>query len=328
MDPTETDIYSSTPGTPGLENSNNADNSVITGGAMDYTVWAKSNGIMTFWVSVISVSINIILLLLIIMGYYTWGKSTTSSTYSSSFDPKYRSKFSVNGNLPNWRMGAGDAGMGSTVDIPGSGSSLGFDLGEECPIHKSNYVKSPMRPTPRPGVSNFNPAPGVNSVVTPSPRQGVSNFGSTADARRIANERMHNKSNMENPSVEERQAMENKARQEAEIARAEREARVKKYEEDVMRSCNDKWDPMASEEAKVLASVGSYRNAYAGMGTFNKVIAENCNSTLSDAQLEAIMQGGEPFSVSPFVSHATIKPEWDQLKAQNQAMNIQHPGMR
>lgn len=59
--------------------------------------------------------------------------------------------------------------------------------------------------------------------------------------------------------------------------------------------CDKPWDPYATEEAKVLAGVGSYRQASSGMAAFSRAI--NDNITLSDAQLEAIMQGGEPFSV-------------------------------
>lgn len=79
-------------------------------------------------------------------------------------------------------------------------------------------------------------------------------------------------------------------------------------------NCNEPWDDAATEEAKALAGVGSYRTAGSGMHLFNKAI--NNNIQLSDSQLEAIMQGGEPF-----VSHmtpeqiATLTPQYRQQVA-------------
>ena len=83
--------------------------------------------------------------------------------------------------------------------------------------------------------------------------------------------------------------------------------------------CAAKWDPMASEEAKVLSNVGSYRQGSAGMGEFIRQV--NDNTTLTDAQLEAIMQGGEPFSVSPLGTS-----DWDAISASQRATTINPAG--
>jgi hypothetical protein len=88
--------------------------------------------------------------------------------------------------------------------------------------------------------------------------------------------------------------------------------------------CNQQWDPQATEEAKVLASVGSYRKASEGMGRF--VQAVNDSTTLTDAQLEAIMQGGEPYTVSPMgIDDSRLFDRFDQLSAQQHAQRMDKP---
>lgn len=267
----------------------NVDSNVqsFTGGE-ELKAFAAKYSMGLAWVAMISVFVILAIFILWTMGYVTFGKSTVSS-YSSSFvtppkDPPQptTSRF---GNNPNWRMQAGDAGYGAGIDIPGSGRGLGFEgFNGNCPIHEG------MRP--RPGVSNF------VEHNTVHPRPGVSNMEPQPHPAVLQQQQIRRQQeNLEQQRVAEADA---KARAQAELAKQEREARRAAYEAQNMESCNAKWDPMAIEEARVLTSVGSYQQRSPAMGTFNSVINPKSNVTLTDAQLEAIMQGGEPFSVDRF----------------------------
>lgn len=269
----------------------------VTGGE-ELKAFASKHSYFIAWVALICVFSILTIFILWTMGYVSFGKSTVS-TYSSSFVNPPSSTFTSRfGNNPNWRMTSGDAGYGSSIDIPGSERSLGFNIDSECPVHKNGYSAKPKA-----GVNNF------VDHATIAPRPGIGQHIDHATINRQNNAEHLNqryKSNLDNPD---------EARKQAEMARLEREVRQKQYEEQQMTSCGQNWDPLATEEARVLSSVGSYRQASAGMGTFNKVINENCNATLSDAQLEAIMQGGEPFTVDRF----------DQLPTQNRPSVTQKP---
>lgn len=88
-------------------------------------------------------------------------------------------------------------------------------------------------------------------------------------------------------------------------------------------SCTQAWDPEATEEAKALAYVGQYKTGSSGMAGLVKAV--NDNTTLTDAQLEAIMQGTEPYQVRPLSSNEwqTLNSEhYDALAAQQRQHNI------
>jgi len=82
--------------------------------------------------------------------------------------------------------------------------------------------------------------------------------------------------------------------------------------------CNNPWDPMATEEAKVLGAVGVFKPNTPGMSSFSRAI--NDNIPLTDAQLEAIMQGGEPYTIAPVSTH-----DQDALAAQRRQQTIMDP---
>jgi hypothetical protein len=274
------------------------------GGEESLSQWANKRGVFLFWIAAISVSITVLIFLLWTMGNVQIGRSVVSY-YSSSTTGKNNNTVSRFGNNPNWRMGYGDAGFGSSVDIPGTDRSLGFNTEADCPLHGSNIssykntrngIKSQfvdhLSPTPgRPGISGI-------SGMSIKPGVGKNNFVDHLD---------------------------NDAAAAAAAARAEREARQKMYEDQVMRTCADPWDPMATEEARVLSSVGSYSNA-AGLGAFNKAINTNCTATLTDAQLEAIMQGKDSFNVDYLSGTLNTNLANNDLLQRQQAMGNQVGG--
>jgi hypothetical protein len=258
------------------------------------------------WVAMISVFIILTIFILWTMGYVTFGKTTVSSYSSSFITPIPKTNNYIPGNHPNWRMTAGDAGFGSGIDIPGAGKSLGFDSfnNNKCP-HQDNMRQQ------QPGVSNF-----ADSRVQELRRQqeymeqarrqhehmeqARRQQEHMEQARRQQENMEQARRQQENMEQARRVEIEAKAKAQAELAKREREARQSAYESQYLQSCEDKWDPMAIEEAKALTTVGSYQQRSPGMGTFNSVINPKSNVVLTDAQLEAIMQGGEPFTVDRF----------------------------
>lgn len=251
----------------GGEDDNINDYNDIYGGDHELKEWANSRGVFLFWVAAISVAISVMIFLLWTMGNVQFGRLNNVSYYSSAKNPK--SHF---GNNPNWRMGFGDAGFGSAIDIPGTNNSLGFNT-EECPIHKktntSHFVDNL---TPTPGVGRRN---SFTDKMVPGDRLPLSD--------RIKNSGNYNREHLDNNGDATTQA--------------EREARQKLYEDQAMKSCADPWDPLATEEARVLASVGTYSHANAMKPFYQTINPNSSSSTLTDAQLEAIMQGQDSFYV-------------------------------
>lgn len=249
-------------------------------GGSELERWANARGVFLFWIAAISVTITVLIFLLWTMGNVQFGRSVVSY-YASSVSPSgmdrlQKSRF---GNNPNWRMGFGDAGYGSSVDIPGTEMSLGFNTEADCPVHGATNVSTYRNK------SNF------VDHMTPLPGKGKSKFGvSVAAGRPGLPSRFSNGVDHLDPNNPAEVAAA------AAAARAEREARQKLYEDQMIKTCSDPWDPMATEEARVLSSVGTYRSA-AGLGPFNRAINTNCTATLTDAQLEAIMQGQDSFTV-------------------------------
>lgn len=238
------------------------------GGNHELEHWANQRGVFLFWIAAISVTITVLIFLLWTMGNVHFGRSVVS--YYSSSTQRPESYTNPPGNSPNWRMGFGDAGLGSSVDIPGTGNSLGFNTEADCPLHGSNV--STFNGQKSQFVDRLTPEPGIGR------REGLPQAGKLG---------LPKLDHLDSSNPAEVAAA-------AAAARAEREARQKMYESQVMKTCADPWDPMATEEARVLASVGTYRHA-AGLGPFNKAINTNCSATLTDAQLEAIMQGQDSF---------------------------------
>lgn len=300
-------------------------------GGMDIDAFAAKNSKVLFWVSVVLGGVMVLLILLLLFGRLHFGKSTTS-TYTSTFVPsgmlgeKQQSNF---GNNPNWYMQDGCAGYNCSVDT-NSGRSLGFGV--------SDFETKK---------SNFGPLPGVRNHMT------VSN----EDQKKAAAELLQ-KSNMENrqeqmrqehlhhhhshmvPQKQEhmrlphqhavshmapnREHMDNPtdASQQEAAARAYIAARtldeVGGRQARVLAGCNNAWDPMATEEAKVLGTVGVYKPNTPGLSSFTRAV--NDNIPLTDAQLEAIMQGGEPYTIAP----AGLNDQ-EQLGAQQRQQQIMTP---
>lgn len=76
-----------------------------------------------------------------------------------------------------------------------------------------------------------------------------------------------------------------------------REHMTNEQQSAVLADCDSPWDPMATEEAKVLNNLGVYKGNSPSMASFSRAV--NDNIPLTDAQLELIMQGGEPYVVAP-----------------------------
>ena len=243
----------------GYDNGNESD--ALYGGDEDLKDWANHRGVFLFWVAAISVAIAVMIFLLWTMGNVQFGRQNISY-YSATSNGGGKAHF---GNNPNWRMGFGDAGLGSSVDIPGTDNSLGFNTEYNCPIHGNTTSKF---------TDHMNPLAGVGKRSQFIDRMNV-----------VSNKKDH----LDNNDAAA-------AATAAAAARAERDARQKMFEDQSMKTCADPWDPMATEEAQVLASVGTYARP-TGLGSFNRTVNPNCTATLTDAQLEAIMQGQDSFSV-------------------------------
>lgn len=282
---------------------------VDVSGGLDIDAFANKNSKMLFWVSAGLGAVMIIMLLLLFMGRLHFGKSTTSS-YTSSFTPKtIIGQKSNYGNYPNWYMQDGCAGYNCSVDT-NSGRSLGFGMSNFDPAKKSH----------------FGPLPGVRSkFASPEAQRAAAEalLKSNMEAKRQENLRLpHQISHME-PRREHMTAEEAKKQEEA--ARAYIAARtldeVGSRQANVLAGCNNPWDPMATEEAKVLGAVGVFKPTTPGMSSFSRAI--NDNVPLTDAQLEAIMQGGEPMEVGPAGFN-----DMEQLAAQQRREQVMNPARR
>lgn len=276
-------------------------------GGLDVRGFASRNSNTLFWVATISVAILILLLILMMFGRLHLGRCSSSFVPTSIVGS--RSNF---GNYPNWYMQDGCAGYNCSVDTS-SGRSLGFGV--------SGFEQKK---------SNFGPLPGVRqkSQMVPS-----------NEAQRRAAEELLRKSKME-AERQEAQAKQEHMRhrshmeprrehltQQEEQQRAAAYAAARTYDEvgarqnRVLATCENAWDPMATEEAKVLGAVGVYKANTPGMSSFSRAV--NDNVPLTDAQLEAIMQGGEPYTVAP----AGIN-DMDMLSAQQRQEQSMVPPRR
>ena len=295
-------------------------------GGVDVNTFASQNAKVLFWVSVALGGVMVLLILLLLFGRLHFGKTTTS-TYTSTFAPKAilganQSNF---GNYPNWYMQDGCAGYNCSVDT-NSGRSLGFGV--------SDFESKK---------SNFGPLPGVRQHMV----SGEDQRKAAADLLKISNlenrqehlrhhtshltpqkqEHLrlphqhgisHMTGNREHMTAEEQRAQENAAR--AYLA-ARTLDEVGGRQARVLAGCNNAWDPMATEEAKVLGAIGVFKPNTPGSSGFARAV--NDNVPLTDAQLEAIMQGGEPYTIAPAGVQDTAQLEAQQR--QQQAMGVPRP---
>jgi hypothetical protein len=298
----DTSQVTTTQPTSDLSTCGGTDNAV---GGLDINTFVTNNPKTVFWVMAVSVAIIVLMLLLMLFGRLHLGECA-SSKYTSTFTPQSLvggspavSKQNNFGNNPNWYMQDGCAGYNCSVDTA-SGRSLGFGL---SPFDQKK--------------SNFGPLPGVRQHMV----------ASSETQRKAAEELLRRQQNMEslkkdtmNPKREHMTPEEQKA--EEERARAYLAARnldeIKARQARVLSTCENPWDPMATEEAKVLGSVGVYKQVTPGMSSFGKAL--NDNTPLTDSQLEAIMQGGEPYTIAP----AGIN-DVDELAAQQRQQQVMIP---
>lgn len=264
-------------------------------GGEDIKTHATNNATIYFGATIVLGIIVVVMIFLMLFGKLHFGSNTTSK-YSSTFVPqgiigRNQSNF---GNYPNWYMQDGCAGYNCNVDTD-SGRSLGFGI--------SNFD---------PKKSNFGPLPGVRqhmSVSTEAQRKAVSdllqksnmtgchNSGCPAakhEHMRLPHQISHMANKREHMTADEQKAQD-AAMNAYQAARSLDEVGARQNR--VLAGCANAWDPMATEEAKVLGSVGVFKQATPGMSSFSKAI--NDNLPLTDAQLEAIMQGGEPYTIAP-----------------------------
>lgn len=307
----------------------------VTGG-VNIDEIASKNAKVFFFISIAFAIVVIILIILLVTKRMRLGKAPSGcSSFSSNMRPSpFVERY---GNSPNWRYGGESAG-GSNDLGNANNTDLGFGVSRfqsnlankqekfnqppqlvtheqieaankiveasiskmmnkehalgSRPIHRPQESRTIARfapehfgPLPR---SNFqecyvhSPHPQKSHMVVPQPRQ--SHF-------------------QENMTAEEQKAQEAAAR--AYIA-ARTLDEIGSRQAQVLSGCSNGWDPMATEEAKVLGSIGVYRQASPGMSGFVKNV--NDNVPLTDAQLEAIMQGGEPFtpSITSFNKQAEV----------------------
>ena len=263
----------------------------------------------------IAAGVTVVVIILIILVAVGWSRKPTSATSTSKFVPTslvgQKTQQSNFGNYPNWYMQDGCAGYNCNVDT-GSGKSLGF------------------------GISNF--------------QQNKSNLATSPEAQRQAAEELlkkqqhmeaHRQEHMrqQHAAHQEHMRQQHAAHQEHMRQRREhmtaeeirqQEEQMKSYaaartndevgtrQARVLSACNNPWDPMATEEAKVLGAVGTFKQNTPGMSSFNRAVNENI--PLTDAQLEAIMQGGEPYTIAPAGTH-----DIDELAAQQRQQQIMNP---
>lgn len=278
-------------------------------GGLDIDAFATENSKMLFWTSVVLGGVIVLLILLYFFGRLQFGSATTS-TYTSTFVPKGMVggvKQSNFGNYPNWYMQDGCAGYNCSVDTD-NGRSLGFGV--------SNFEQERK--------SHFGPLPGVRQ----------SNMTTSSESQRRAAEEILRKHHMEvqrrdQENMQRSRMQDKREHMTPEEAKAQEE-RAKAYIQSrtidevgsrqarVLAGCGNAWDPMASEEAKVLGAVGVYRPNTPGMSSFSRAINEN--TPLTDTQLEAIMQGGEPYVISP-----AGMQDVDALAAQQRQEQIMTP---
>ena len=236
----------------------------------------------------VSVAIIIVILVIVLPVMLTKGNGTGTGTSSFVVPPKKLLGAKQEGWMDGDRpfMQDGCAGGSSCTVNNNTGNSLGFgysSFADKASADEQRRVAEELLKKQSSGfVSNFKENNIINKL-TP--------FGK--------------KSHME-PKREHMTDEEAKAQAEAikayEIARATSSLGAR--QNSLLSTCSSAWDPMAVEEAKVLSSVGVYKSATPGMASFTRTVNGETANALTDAQLELILQGGEPFTTE----HATITP--------------------
>jgi hypothetical protein len=288
----------------------------VVGGAFDVKAFADKNSVKLFWFSVVA---GVILLIMILMWLVGSKSNFTPKKFVDGMIKK-RSKF---GNYPNWYMQDGCAGYNCQVDTS-SGKSLGFGM------------------SPFENKSNFGPLPGVqnNAVSAEQQRKAAEEL--------LAKQHMEAEYRKQHMEAHRQQHMEHMRQQQEAAAAAAMAAKKENMTDEeamaqeektrayiaarnidevgarqarVLAGCDNNWDPMATEEAKVLGAVGVFKPNTPGMSSFSKAVNENM--PLTDSQLEAIMQGGEPYTIAP----AGIQ-DLDFLSAQNRQEQAMLPSRK
>lgn len=260
----------------------------ISGGAMTIEEFADRYKVTTFWIALVLGAVIILLIMMMLFGYVHFGKNVVS-TYTNSFVPKAMVggvKQSNFGNSPNWFMQDGCAGYNCQVDS-NSGKSLNFGVSNfgnksnyQCQQHMVANQSEAQKRAIDDAIRRFQEE---NARVTPMPVSQMTPHPisrMTAQPPQMSNEEARKKEEAARQYIASRQLDEVSGRQVRTLA-----------------GCDTPWDPMAGEEAKVLGAMGVYRQATPGMSSFNRAL--NDNIPLTDSQLEAIMQGGEPYIVAP-----------------------------
>jgi hypothetical protein len=221
---------------------------------------ALMDKIKSNWVPILMAVVIIALIIVIILFITGVIVPPAKAAMVSSFD----------GNNANWKMGSLDAG---------ASGSLGWGENFKSHMKPVSYNKSQLRPKPVSGfanVSRFDPATAAATAAA------AAAAGIPYDASALA---VGGVAASTDPAVAAAQAAATQAYLQA-------TSQVVANQNQVLSNCSKPWNTQAVEEAQVLNSIGVYRSPTPGMSGFVRTI--NGNTTLSDAQLESIMQGGEP----------------------------------
>lgn len=236
----------------------------------------NNKGMIFFGISIVLLIIVIVFIVLLSIGKLSFAKSSMVSSFGG--------KENAIGNNPNWNMGGFDSGAGGSLD-DGTGNCLNWGAGCKSRMMPMPNARSHMNPgnrlrfAPAPRKSNFREHLDNND---PAAVAAAAAAGMPIDTTTLS----VNAPPSTDPNVV---AAQNAATQ----AYLQSTNQVVANQNQVLASCSSPWDTKATEEAQVLNSIGVYRSPTPGMSGFIRTI--NGNTTLTDSQLETIMQGGEPF---------------------------------
>jgi hypothetical protein len=270
------DVYCNDAAAYSAENSGGDD---FFSGGFDTDKFVENNKGLVFWTAIIAVFIVIIMLILVATKvlHTGTGSSFTNKSHLNS----------------GWWMQSGDSGYGGP--LAGKGNDYSLRFGEGMAANKDNAVarrqpRAPPHILPNQPISHMAGCPFANN------NNGISHMANCPLSRKshMANCPLANKSNFGpqsmygsiNPNYQ---------------TNAQQHFNPHKSNMDVATvdttTCGDPWDPYATEEAKVLSSVGSYQSYTPGMAAFQRTI--NNGTVLSDEDLAAVMQGGSPDNTTP-----------------------------
>ncbi len=284
----------------------------------DFSTHVKNNSMLYFSLAIAMTVLAFIMLVLVLSGKCVGVVKKTTSKYSNSFVPTSiigGVKQSNFGNSPNWYMQDGCAGYNCQVDTS-NGKSLSFGTVEDA--RRSNFDGAGPNPVAAAEAQrrareeavrrsqaelrrqeNVNHAQAMRAAHAAQVAQGtppgqVSNMVPHAGhVSHMTPHVAHMAPRRENMTAEDVAKIE-----QARAGYVAQLDNVSQRQVNVLAGCDvNTWDPMATEEAQVLGSIGTYRPITPGMSGFSRAV--NDNIPLTDSQLEAIMQGGEPFTIGP-----------------------------